>query len=120
MQADIARQSETQSGGRSACGSRTNIIQHWLTYTEIEYVFSKGQRGLFHNLGDLLFEAAETSNVWKAEDSIGETTTSSMTMMIPEGMNQDASISLWIGRKLAERVIREFKLSRTWSALQSR
>lgn len=64
---------------------------------EIQYMFSKAPISQIPLLGNLLFDAVQTSHHWRMERSLGEPTTDCLTTMIPEDPTQDISITLWVG-----------------------
>nr|KMM69765.1 hypothetical protein CPAG_06079 [Coccidioides posadasii RMSCC 3488] len=82
---------------------------------EIQYMFSKSPADLAALLGDLLSDAMRASNQWASERRTGESTTECLTVLIPEGVEEDISITLWAGRRQAARIIELFRMQRTWS-----
>ncbi|KAM5437703.1 hypothetical protein MferCBS31731_005462 [Microsporum ferrugineum] len=86
---------------------------------EIQYMFSKSPTDLAPLLGNLLSDAMRASNQWASERKTGESTTECLTVLIPEGEEEDISITLWAGRRQAARVIEVFRMQWTWSASPS-
>ncbi|OJD15994.1 hypothetical protein ACJ73_08922 [Blastomyces percursus] len=83
---------------------------------EIQYMFSKFPTELVSLLGDLLSSAMHASKQWAEERKAGESTTECLTVLIPEGEEEDISITLWAGRRQALRIIEIFRMQWTWSA----
>lgn len=79
-------------------------------------MFSKAQIRQIPLLGDLLSNAAQASLHWEMERTLGEETTDCLTTMIPQGENQDISITLWIGREVGLQMVDIFNLRPTWSS----
>ncbi|EEQ85994.1 uncharacterized protein BDCG_09263 [Blastomyces dermatitidis ER-3] len=111
----VAEAQNTQvSGAQLVAGKQTQNTR------EIQYMFSKSPANLAPLLGDLLSDAMRASNQWASEQRAGESTTECLTVLIPEEVEEDISITLWAGRRQADRIIEIFRMRRTWSASPSR
>jgi hypothetical protein len=82
-------------------------------------MFSKGPCTKMAHLGKVIEEGIQTSNQWKVERMRGDSTTDCLTTLIPEGENEDISITLWVGRRAGLQLLDLFNLERTWSAAPS-
>jgi hypothetical protein len=88
-----------------------------IIYIEIQYMFSNAPTAQIPLLGELLSDAVQTSQQWKAERKRSESTTECLTTLIPKGQNEDISITLWVGQVVGLELLNDFKLQPTWSAL---
>lgn len=79
-------------------------------------MFSKAPTSQIALLGSLLSNAVQASKQWEIERKQEEPTTECLTTLIPEGKNEDISITLWVGRREGLQVLELLKLQWTWSA----
>jgi hypothetical protein len=87
-----------------------------ISTSEIQYMFSKAPTNQIPLLGKLLSDAVQTSHHWEMERTLEEETTDCLTTMIPQGQNQDISITLWVGREVGLQMRDIFNLRPTWSS----
>ncbi|KAH7378965.1 hypothetical protein BKA64DRAFT_648391 [Cadophora sp. MPI-SDFR-AT-0126] len=89
------------------------------TGRQIERMYSNGPISQVSSFGELLSNAIQSSNQWKKERELGESTTNCWTTMIPRDPNQDISITIWLGRKDGHRVNVALMVEPTWSSPSS-
>jgi len=98
-------------------GTETQKSETLQMRRQIQYMFSNTPTTQISLLGDLLSNAVQTSQQWKAERDRGELTTECLTTLIPKGQNEDISITLWVGQIAGFRMLDLFILQPTWSAI---
>ncbi|QKX57717.1 uncharacterized protein TRUGW13939_04836 [Talaromyces rugulosus] len=87
------------------------------TGRQIQFMYSKSPADHIPYLRDLIIDAVQTSRQWKTEREAGELTTDCLTTMIPEDVNEDISITLWVGQSAGLALLDVLKLQPTWSSL---
>lgn len=80
-------------------------------------MYSKSPADHIPKLRDLIIDAVQTSRQWKTEREAGELTTDCLTTMIPKDINEDISITLWVGQSAGLALLDVLKLQPTWSSL---
>ena len=78
-------------------------------------MYSNGPADRVDLSGTLFSKAIAASNQWEMERSLGESTTGCITVLIPEGQNEDISLTLWVGRERGFEIVDAFKLTPAWS-----
>lgn len=80
-------------------------------------MYSKSPADHIPYLIDFIIDAIQSSRQWKTERDAGELTTDCLTTMIPEDVNADISITLWVGQRAGLELLDVLKLQPTWSSL---
>jgi hypothetical protein len=79
--------------------------------TEIDYRCSEAPTSQIPLLGDLLFDAVQSSHQWKWERNLGgRAITDCLNALVPENRNQDISITLLVGHEKGLELIIKFQL----------
>lgn len=80
-------------------------------------MFSRSPADNIGLLGTLLAHAVRTSNQWKMEKTLNDSTTECFSILIPKGKHEDVSITLWVGQKEGLQLLETFQLQPTWSEI---
>lgn len=87
---------------------KVTLIRHTI---DIDYRCSEAPISQIPLVGDLLFDAVQSSRQWRWERDLGgKSTTDCLNALIPKNRSQDISITLTVGHEKGLDLIEKFQL----------